>query len=323
MTPFASSLRQLAGAAALIASACLPSAAHAVPVVPGFTVSPYAVVPAHNRFTFGSDGTLYAGNTDNAAAGARLHRIGPGGGAASGFGPAIFDPDAVLFDASGAVSGAAGSVLVGGNALTAVRPDQSAVVLFSGSFNNVGDLAFDRSGRLLFTDNGNGDPDRRAVFAVDGGVLTRLFVEAAGAAPDAIAVDAANRIFTSRSDGAVSIHAADGSLLDAGFVTGLSASPVIDFGRGGAFGDHLYALDAVTGELWRIDAAGQRTLFGSGFSPNSTELSFGPDGALYIGDFDHDLILRVAAVPEPGSAALLLAGAVVLVLRRFSSQPAA
>lgn len=304
---------------ALLLAMGLQQAAHATPVVPGFTVSTYAVVAEQNRFSFGSDGSLYIGNTDNAIGGASLHRVGPGGGAVGGFGPAIFDPDAVLFDASGAVSGVAGSVLVGGNAITAIRPDQSSVQLFAGTgsvgFNNVGDLTFDRNGRLLFTDNGNGDPNRRAVLAVEGGVLKQLFIEANGKAPDSIAVSASNQIFTSRDDGAIGIHAADGSLVNASFATGLGPSPAIDFGRGGAFGDQLYALDPVNGNLWRFDAAGQATLVGTGFSPNSNELAFGPDGALYVGDFDNHLVLRIAAVPEPGSWALLLAGAGVMALR--------
>lgn len=314
----------LSTAALLVATGLQPTA-HATPVVPGFTVTAYAVVPEHNRFSFGSDGSLYIGNTIDAAGGASLHRVAPGGGTVSAFGPAIFDPDAVLFDPSGTVSGVAGSVLVGGNAVTAIRPDQSAVVLFSGAgpagFNNVGDLVFDRTGRLLFTDNGNGDPNRRAVLAVEGGVLRQLFIEANGEAPDSIAVSASNQIFTSRSDGAIGIHAADGSLVNASFVTGLGPSPAIDFGRGGAFGNQLHALDPVNGNLWRFDTAGQATLIGSGFSTNSTEMAFGPDGALYVGDFDHSLVLRVAAVPEPGSWALLLAGAGMMAGRTRRRTP--
>lgn len=304
------------GAAAIALVAALSQAA-AAPAVPGFTVTSYAVVPAHNRISFGSDGSLFIGNTDNALGGASLHRVAPGGGLVGSYGPAIFDPDAVLFDASGAVSGVPGSVLVGGNAITAIRPDQSAVVLFSGAagFNNVGDLAFDRNGRLLFTDNGNGDPGRRAVLAVEGGVLSQLFIEVGGQAPDSIAISASNQIYTSRSDGGISIHAADGSLVNASFITALNPSPAIAFASGGAFGDQLHALDAVTGVLWRFDAAGQGTVVGTGFSPNSTEIAFGPDGALYVGDFDNHLILRVAAVPEPGSWGLMLAGAAVLALR--------
>lgn len=307
----------LAIAAALAVAAGLPQSVNAAPVVPGFTVTSYAVVANQNRISFGSDGSLFIGNTDNAISGASLHLVAPGGGPAGSYGPAIFDPDAVLFDAAGTISGAPGSVLVGGNAITAIRPDQSAVVLFSAAagFSNVGDLAFDRNGRLLFTDSGNGDPNLRAVFAVQGGVLSKLFIEAGGQAPDSIAVSASNQIYTSRSDGGISIHAADGSLVNGSFISALNPSPAIDFGRGGAFGDQLYVLDAVTGVLWRFNAAGQATVVGTGFSANSNEIAFGPDGALYVGDFDNHLVLRVAAVPEPGSWGLMLAGAVVVALR--------
>ena len=82
-----------------------------------------------------------------------------------------------------------------------------------------------------------------------------------------------------------------------------------------------HALDPVNGNLWRFDTAGQATLIGSGFSTNSTEMAFGPDGALYVGDFDHSLVLRVAAVPEPGSWALLLAGAGMMAGRTRRRTP--
>lgn len=311
-----STLGALAATAALTAAG-LPQAAAAAPAVPGFTVTSYAVVADQSRITFGSDGSLFIGNTNNAGSGASLHRVAPGGGAVGGYGPAVFDPDAVLFDASGVVSGVPGSVLVGGDAITAIRPDQTSVVLFSGAagFSNVGDLAFDQSGRLLFTDSGNGDPNRRAVFAVEGGILTRLFSEAGGETPDSIAVSATNQIYTSRSDGGISVHAADGSLVNGSFSAALNPYPAIDFARGGTFGDQLYALDAVTGVLWRFDAAGQAAMVGSGFGPNSNEIAFGPDGALYVGDFNNHLVLRVAAVPEPASWGLMLAGAAAVALR--------
>ena len=294
----------------------LPLAASAAPVVPGFNVTPYAAVAEQNRFTFDALGTLFIGNTNNAVSGAIVHRVGPGGSPVGGFGPAIFDPDSVLFDTAGVVSGVAGSVLVGGNALTAIRPDETAVVLVSAGLNNIADMVFDRTGRLLITDNGNGVASQRAVFALQGGTLSKLFVEAAGAAPDSISVDAANRIYTSRSDGVVSLHGADGSLINANFITGLGPFSGIDFGRGGAFGNNLYALDAVTGVLSRFDAAGVGTVIGSGFAPNSTEIAFGPDGALYVGDFDHNQVLRVAAVPEPGTVLLMLGGVGLLLANR-------
>jgi hypothetical protein len=302
----------LATAACLSSLPLAASAASAAPVVPGFNVTTYAVVAEQNRFTFDALGTLYIGNTSNAAGGAQVHRVGPGGSPVGDFGPALFDPDAVLFDTTGAVSGVAGSVLVGGDAITAIRPDQSAALLVSGGFSNVNDMVFDRNGRLLFTDNGNGTAARRAVFALAGGSLTQLFFEVAGAVPDSIAVNAANQIFTSRGDGGVSVHGADGTLINANFISALSPFSAIDFGRGGAFGDSLYALDALTGVLLRFDAAGLATVVGTGFAANSYEIAFGPDGALYVGDFSNSLVLRVAAVPEPGSAVLMLLGGVAV-----------
>jgi hypothetical protein len=312
--------RRLLAAAAI---ACgLPLAA-ADPVVPGYTVTSYASAPQPYRMSFDPAGVMYVGNGSNAAGGAPISRVELGGGVASAYGPAIFDPDAVLFDTLGAVSGVAGAVLVAGAspsgpgaAITVIRPDQTTFSLFgtSGSLRNPDDLAFDFGGRLLGTDNGDGDPSKRTVFASMGSAPTLLFLEAGGATPGSLAIDAGNRIYTSASDGVIRIHDATGALVDGAFVTGLGSFPAIDFARGGAFGTSLYALDNVNGTLLRLDPGGA-VVVGSGFAPDAYELAFGPDEALYVALFDQGLILRIAAVPEPATFWLLGCGALALALR--------
>jgi sugar lactone lactonase YvrE len=310
--------------AALAVAAGLAGAATAAPVVPGFSVTTYATAPAPVRLTFDATGVMYVGNGSNSLAGAPISRVAVGGGVATPYGPAIFDPDAVLYDALGTVSGVPGTVLVGGASLagssaeiTVIRPDQTAFSLFgtSTALRNPDDLAFDNSGRLLGTDNGDGEPSRRTVFASTGGAPSLLFLESGGATPGSLAVDASNRIFTSASDGTIRIHDAAGNLVDGAFASGLGSFPAIGFGLGGPFGLNLYGLDYVAGTLLRFDSAGGTTVVGSGFSPDSYEMAFGPDGALYVALFEQNTVLRIAAVPEPGSLLLMALGGAALLLR--------
>ena len=71
----------------------------------------------------------------------------------------IFDPDTVLFDQQGVVSGVPNSVLVGGwdrstGYISAILPDGTVEVLFSSpDFGNVSSMQFDSRNRLIFSDN--------------------------------------------------------------------------------------------------------------------------------------------------------------------------
>lgn len=285
-----------------------PSVARGASIVPGFTVTTYASVSTPERLSFDPSGVLYVGNGDNSRDGVRISRIDVGGGAATPFGPAIFDPDAVLVDAAGAISGVPGAVLVGGNSstpsqglITVIRPDQTSFNLFGPSpdFRNPSDMAFDRAGRLLFTDSGDGDATKRGVFVSGGANPSLLFLEPGGAVPDSLAVSDSNLIFTSSSDGVIRVHDAFGNLVDDAFASGLGGGAIIEFGRGAGFGTNLYALDGVAGTLLRFDGSGSATVVGTGFTQDVSDIAFGPDGALYVALRSEDLILRIASVPEP------------------------
>jgi len=150
----------------LVLTSVSPSLAQ--PVVKDATRSVYAKVADPVRLAFAPDGTLYVGRDNSGSGGGaadavKIHRIAPGGAPVSEFvKAAIADPDAVVYDAAGVISGIAGAVIVGGvtadgsteGRLSRIAPDGAATTLFgpSSAIVNPGDFVFDATGRLLFTD---------------------------------------------------------------------------------------------------------------------------------------------------------------------------
>ena len=86
----------------------------------GSHVASGPILPDPLGLTFGTDGALYVGRDNSGSGGGnadsvRIHRIAPGGGSHIQYGArATWDPDVVIYDAAGAYSGVAGSVVVGG-----------------------------------------------------------------------------------------------------------------------------------------------------------------------------------------------------------------
>ena len=280
--------------------ALLPSLATARtdPVVPGFTVTTYATVSDPDGISFDPSGVLYVANADNDIAGVRVHRVAAGGAPVVEYGPVLYDPDGVLFDATGAVSGVPGSLLVARisapssdlGEVTVIRPDETSFTLFGisvpGTASNPTELALDGTGRLIVTDFG-----LQKVFTDEGGQATELF-SLPTTRPLRVAVDAANRIFTTALDGVIRVHDAAGNEVDGSFATGMGRA--LEFGPGtGVFGADLFGID-LAGQLVRFDSAGTPTVIGSGFVDG--DLAFGPDGALYASQTDDDRVLRIAPV---------------------------
>lgn len=289
----------------------------AVPVVPGMQVTTYANVPDPVRISFAPDGTLYVGRDNQGSGGTgkdavKIHRVSPGGATVVEYGAgAIEDPDAVVFDATGTISGTPGSVLVAGTnsnnegVIAAILPDQTLQTLFvDANFPNPTDFRFDSTGRLIFTEF-----DNNQVYTTTGGTPVALF-----STPDSalnITTDTSDNIFVGTFDGTIRKHNSDGTVADAGFVTGLGSYVSLDFALGGVFGTDLYAFSQ--GKLRRYDSAGNATEIGSGFPFILLDAEFGPDGALYVADFPNDRILRIApddgpVIPEPGTLSLAMAG---------------
>ena len=265
------------------------------------TVELYAEVNGPNELAFDAAGNLYVGS---AASFDFIKRIGPGGGSVETYGNAgIFDPDSVLVDTAGTISGTPGSILVGGEGtsavISAILPNESVITIFNlPKFSNPLAMTFDSTGRLVF---GAGYPNGN-VWTSSGAQPTVLY--SATPVIQSLEIDALDRIFTTNNTGTMQIHSDTGALIDGNFVNGLGSSTQIEFGPGGDWGTDLYALS--NGELLRIDDLGNSVVVGTGFENFVNDMEFGPDGALYISDYLNDRILRVEIVPEPSTLGLAL-----------------
>lgn len=281
--------------------------AHADPTVPGFVVTPYATVTDPASLAFASDGTLYAGRDATGSGGGsgdavKIHRIAPGGTPVEEFGDAaLFDPDGVLVDETGAISGTPGAVLVcgqepsGQGTVSAIAPDQSITTVLgpTATLVNPNYMALDSTGALLISSTSG----VAGVYRFPAGGPLALFLDPGGNSPDNLAVDATGRIFVHLGNGNVAVYAAGGTVENAAFATGLGTSAALVVGRGGVWGTDLYAGVDSTGELVRIDDQGMATSIGTGFTSISG-IAFGPDNALYVSEFANDRVLRIAS-PGP------------------------
>ncbi|MEW4569051.1 PEP-CTERM sorting domain-containing protein [Tautonia sp. JC769] len=310
-------------------------------------VSVYATLAERPMtLSFGADGELFVGSSRTEGAdidASWVYRVAPGGGVASTYGNArLLDPDAVLFDADGRISGVAGSVIVGGVAtwngiqergrLSAIRPDGTIQSIDSPLFQNPVQMAFDSTGRMLFTNQG----DSRGVFAVTPGPAGNQLSQLIGfpdplQTPRGLAIGPGDLIYTAHVDGVIRVHASDGSLVNDAFATVFDPtgwlpgerSSGLAFANGGLFGTDLYATTGRSGEILRISPSGQTETILSGLG-GITGIAFGPDGAMYLSDHQNFRILRVApsnsppaVIPEPASLVLFSLGGLAVAGLRF------
>ena len=270
--------------------------------VPGFNVDVFATPAFPNLIAFGADGVLYAGRDDDPVGSLTprfVTRI-TADGASTEYGlQPILDPDALVVDDAGVVSGVANSVLVGGlianpgaGRVTAIRPDQTVVTLFESlQYGNISELKFDQLDRLLFVSFSGNQVFRSAA----GEAPTALC--ATGASPVYLTVAPDNRIFTSNQGGTVRINGADGSLINASFAQ-FSGRTSIEFAKGGGFGTDLLALETGTGTLYSVSATGVKTQIGTGIT-SAEDLAVGPCGAVYVSRRIAGEVLRISKPPSP------------------------
>jgi hypothetical protein len=271
----------------------------AQPVVPGFNVETYGTAAGAESLSFDASGALFVGRGLFGGTGAetqKIHRIPPGGGAGVEYGDsAIPDPDGVLVDLDGSISGTVGAVVVCGDSLgsngqiVAVLPNESLVTphAASGVLSNPNYMRRGRDG-VLISDSAN-----QAIYEfVPPGPPVVLIPSPA--VPGHLAVDALDRIYVSHADGVVRQYDADGALLNGSFAGVGSGQLPLAVAPGGAFGTDLYLLSPASGELFRIFSDGSSVVVGTGFPASVGGLEFGPDGALYVSVFDAGEVLRIA-----------------------------
>lgn len=283
---------RIAVVVALLLAACGAAAANLPTVCAGYSISVYANVPQPMKLSFAPSGVLYVGRQGGNDV---IHKVSPGGRSVSEFGPPMVDPDAVLADPFGRISGARNSVLAGGGGiLAAIFNDGSSRVIFHAGFSDVDDMKFDHAGRLVFSDD---DP---RVLVSSGSAPAVLFT--VPSRPGSIAIDEDDRIYVALADGTIRIYTPNGTLADAAFASGLAGlDTYLAFGPGaGGFGTALYVLNG--SELLRFDRNGKSRRIGSGFSvgPSSgTGFVFGPDRSLFLSDYNHNRILRISRGTGP------------------------
>ena len=287
---------------ALVAVTLAAPLAHAQPVVPGFTVETYATVPGPVGLSFAADGTLFTGRDVPGTTGGdtvKIHRIPPGGGAGVEYGESgIPDPDGVLVDLDGSISGTAGAVIVTGQVtglpmgqIVAVLLDQSIVTVFGPTalLSNPNYLERGDAGLLI------SDSDLNQVLAFTPPGPPAVLIPTTSA-PTYIAVAGPNHVLVSHADGIIRRYDSNGAVIDDDFFNAGGAVPLA-FARGGPFGTNLYLIDP-NGQLLSVAPDGSFVVVGTGFPTSLGEIEFGPDGALYVASFAAGEVLRVASALE-------------------------
>jgi hypothetical protein len=270
--------------------------------VPGFEVTTYANVTDPVLLSFGPDGSLYVGR-DPMASGSttpvHVSRVAPGGSPVTSLGNApISDPDSILLDVAGTISGVPGTLIVAGllgtnsGRISGIQPNGTVVTLFdTGNWANVIEMKFDLNGRFLFT-----ALESRSIWSSTGGAPTILATLPGSAYPTYLTIGSDNRIVVGGSDNVLRIYNADGSLANGGLAT-FSGLAGLEYSPGGAFGTDLYGIDSVAGTLVRVNSAGQKSTVGTGFATgfSTKDIAFSSSGSLYVSVNTSDKVLRIAS----------------------------
>jgi hypothetical protein len=292
----------------LILPLLAPAAALGDPVMPTYTVVPYATVahPAGIALSGVTPPTLYIGRHPDDP-GTVLMVPSGGGTPVPATATPIPDPEGLSVDPYGRIAGYPPSVIVasgigaGGAAgrLSSIRSDGVVTTLVeSPLLNNADQMAFNRNGTVLYISAfGNGTivryTDYHALFTFIP-ALPGVTVDSLCAAYE-YQVD---NLVLGRSNGTIAIYRADeaGTLVDSTYATGVPTPVVVASPRttDPVWGNDIYVFTGA-GELRRYTAHGVYTTLGSGFG-SILDAEFGPDGALYASSSAAGLIYRISCL---------------------------
>ena len=275
--------------------------ASAFPYVNGASTVLYTNVTDPMLMSFAPDGTLYVGRDNRGSGGDAydlvfISKVGTNASSVVNHGTTLTkDPDAVVYDQLGLVSGTPGSVIVGGTTgtntsiISKIAPNGVVTTLFGGVLANLGNprqFIFNSAGRMYVTDSVYGQ-----VLTTTSGAAPTLLCISSNA--HGIALDVSNRLaVTSVTEPRIQLFNTNGTLINANFAAVRAESPIVR-GPGDAFwGSDLYAVN-IANQLIRISPAGAITVMGGGFA-NQFEMAFGPSNVLYVSELYTDRIYRIA-----------------------------
>jgi hypothetical protein len=281
----------------LLLLTCLrPSQGAPLPYVPGATTTVYATnVLAAQAMDLAFDGTMYVSRDPGTGYPVKIWRIGKGGTPVTEFGSrAIGDPDGLILDRQGVISGEPGSILIGAwEGLVKVATNGNITVLITNNsslYGNPNFLVFDKNERLLWDGLWQGASNNAVVSANVSGPYKLCDVPGIGG----LAVDSANRIVVSQwNNPDVSLFTSSGNPITNRFFRAMNGSPLYS-ANGGFWGTDIYAL-GTNGDLLRVDLSGRVKTVGSGFEtrPGVTWMLFAWDGNLYVNEYYGHRILKI------------------------------
>lgn len=296
---------------ALVAAA---GAVQASPVMPGFVIEQVVRADNTDKVHVGQTGSLYLGQRGPGGGIVELHPLMLDNAQRSGLSPLgnspIPDPNAIIVDIFGGVSGEAGNVLVGGSdGIYSIAADGSVTHLYqiSSSVRNPVDFAFDASNRVVFTDWNQG---RIRAINSDGSIST--IAQTVGRSMN-IAFNTDGSFVATDDQGNLNFFSATGARTQV--LAGNWTS--VFFGNGSsAWGTGLYAVDTATGNLVSFDGLNQ-TVVGTGFLGAFGDATWSPDGSIYITGDGSTRVFRIGEpIPAPGALAMLGLGGLAAARRR-------